>query len=134
MMLEKFVFTVSRKVMDDNGKEEANLPKLIAIMKEYGTVESYDGNLASIKSEYLSEYNALNARYEAIKALNLSSDEIQLINLFRTLKAEATATVTAEADRAKAVADAENAALRKQLEDVKAEQENRVAKIMAALA
>ena len=134
MMLEKYVFTVSGKIMDDNGKDESKVPELIALMKKYGTVESYDGNMASVKSEYLAEYNALKAKYEAIKGLNLSSDEIQLVNLFRTLKAEATATVTAEADKAKAVADAENASLRKQLEDVKAEQENRVAKIMAALA
>lgn len=122
-MLEKFVFTPSGKVMADNGKEESKLPELLSVMRTYGTVEAYDVNMTAVKAEFTAEYNDLKARYEAIKNLNLAPDEITLLNLYRDLKAKQAAVHVAEKE-----------ALKKQLTDIKAENDGRNAKILALLA
>lgn len=119
-MLKKYVVTVRGNVCDANGKEAVSFPEKA---KLYGDVEDYDVNMTAVKAAYNNEYNELKARYDAIKNQNLTADEITFLNLYRKLKAETAAVHIAEKE-----------ALAKQLADVKAEQEGRIAKIAAILA
>lgn len=119
-MLKKYVVTVRGTTCDANGKDAMSFPDKA---KLYGDVEDYDVNMTALKAAYNSEYNELKARYDAVKSLNLSPDEITFLNLYRKLKAETAAVHVAEKE-----------ALAKQLADVKAEQEGRIAKIAAILA
>lgn len=131
--MKKYVFTVKDDVCAKNNKD-VNATALLEKMRLYGTVESYDSNMVAVKAEYQSVIDELTARYDAIKSLNLSADEISLVNLYRSLKAETAAAYVAEVNTVKAELGAENEALKKQLEDIKVENEGRIAKIAAILA
>lgn len=130
--MKKYVFTVRDDVCTKNGKD-VNATALLEKMKLYGTVEDYDRNMAAVKAEYQSVIDDVTARYEAIKNLNLSNSEVQIVNLFRTLLSEETARYVAEVEAVKKQYGEENDALKKQLEDIKAEHENRLAQITAIL-
>ncbi len=120
--MRKLVVTIRDDICTANGKD-VNATALIEKIKLYGTVEDYDVNMTAVKAEYQTVINEVSARYEAIKSLNLTQDEITFLNLYRKLKAETAAVHVAEKE-----------ALAKQLADVKAEQEGRIAKIAAILA
>ena len=120
--MTKYVVTIRDDICERNGKD-VNATVWLDKTKLYGTVEDYDVNMTAVKAEYQAVINELTARYDAVKSLNLSSDEIALLNVYRKLKAETAAVHVAE-----------NEALKKQLTDIKAENDGRNAKILALLA
>lgn len=119
-MIKKYVVTVKGNTCDENGKDAALFPDKARL---YGEVEDYDVNMAAVKEEYNREYNELKANYEAIKSLKLTADEVTFLNVYRKLKAEINAAHVSEKET-----------LKKQLADIKAENEGRIAKIAAILA
>lgn len=131
--MKKYVFTVRDDICVKNGKD-VNATMLLEKMRLYGTVEDYDRNMVAVKAEYQTVIDDVSARYDAIKSQNLTSEEIQLVNLYRSLRAEATAQYEAEVAKVKKELGTENDSLRQQLADVKAEHESRVAKIAEILA
>lgn len=120
--MEKLVVTIRDDICSKNGKD-VNATALKEKIKLYGTIENYDVTMTAVKSEYQTVINDLTARYDAIKSLNLTTDEITLLNIYRKLKAENEAVHVAEKEE-----------LKKQLTDIKTENEGRIAKIAAILA
>lgn len=119
--MQKFVFTVKDDVCTANGKD-VNATRILEVMHKYGTVEDYDAVVSGLKKEYQSVLDNVVAQNEAIKEQNLSADEIAMINAYRTQRAVAVQ---------KYIDD--NAVLRGQLDEVKAEIEARKMIINKAL-
>lgn len=120
--MKKYVFTVKDEVCTANGKD-VNATKLLEVMRTYGVIEDYDKHVATIKAEYQAALDSVVAQNEAIKEQNLSAEEIELVNEYRKLRAKATQSYINE-----------NSALKKQLSDIRAENETRISKIAAILA
>lgn len=111
--MKAFVFTVKDDVCTANNKD-VNATKILEVMRTYGTVEDYDEHFKGIKATYQASLDNVVAQNEAIKEQNLTSDEIQLVNEYRKLRAKATQSYITEND-----------VLRKQLEEIQAENEKR---------
>lgn len=119
--MKKYVFTVKDDVCTANGKD-VNATKLLEIMRTYGTVEDYEAHVKALKDEYQASLDSVVAQNEAIKEQNLSADEVELLNKYRVLKAAAVQKHVVE-----------NGTLKKQLEDIAAENELRNDKIAELL-
>lgn len=111
--MKAFVFTVKDDVCTANNKD-VNATKILEVMRTYGTVEDYDEHVKAIKNQYQASLDNVVAQNEAIKEQNLTSDEIELVNAYRKLRAQATKSYITENDT-----------LRKQLEEIQAENEKR---------
>lgn len=83
--MQKLVFIIKEDTLDAHGKTQQNVSDLLDKMREYGTVEDYDANVAALKGEYQAVIDEITSRYEAIKGQNLDEAEIRLVNLFREL-------------------------------------------------
>lgn len=119
--MQKYVFTVKDDVCTANGKD-VNATRILEVMQKYGTVETYDVVVSGLKAEYQSVLDNVVAQNEAIKEQNLTVEEIAIVNAYRTQRAVAVQKYIDE-----------NAVLRNQLDDVKAEIEARKAIINKAL-
>lgn len=109
--MKKYVFTVKDDVCLANGKD-VNATRVLEVMATYGTVENYDDVVATIKAEYQEALDNVVAQNEAIKAQNLTVEEIAIVNEYRRQRAIAVQGYIEE-----------NTALNKTLEDVKARHE-----------
>lgn len=112
--MKKYVFTVRDDTCIANEKD-VNATRVLEVMRTYGTVEDYDTHVAVIKKEYQDALDNVVAQNEAIKAQNLTDEEIALVNEYRKQRAKA---VQAYID--------ENSKLTSQLTEIKAEYENRI--------
>lgn len=84
--MKKYVFTIKDDVCAANDKPiEAS--ELLEKMKLWGDVEDYDTAVASVRAEYQSIVDNLNAQLAAIKEQELTDDEIALLNAYRGCKA-----------------------------------------------
>lgn len=117
----KFIFIVKADVCTANGKD-VNATKILEVMKTYGTVEDYETHIKALRSEDKKTIDNLVAQVEAIKSQNLTADEIELINVYRKLIAASNKVHIDEKET-----------LRKQLDDVYAENEERNAAIAALI-
>ena len=115
--MKKYVFTVKDDVCIANDKD-VNATRILEVMATYGAVEDYDTHIAQLKAEYQATLDNVVAQNEAIKQQNLTDEEIALVNEYRKLRAKA---VQAYID--------ENGRLTSQLEEIKAEYENRISLI-----
>lgn len=112
--MKKYVFTVRDDTCIANEKD-VNATRVLEVMRTYGTVEDYDTHVAVIKKEYQDALDNVVAQNEAIKAQNLSDEEVELVNQYRLLRARAVQTYIAENERLSAT-----------LEEVKAEHEKTI--------
>ncbi len=109
----EFIFIVRADKCTENGKD-VNATKILEVMRTYGDVLDYETHVKELRATDQETIKNLVAQVEAIKAQNLSADEIHFVNEYRKLKA---AAVKEHID--------EKEALRKQLDDVYAENEKR---------
>lgn len=112
--MKKYIFTVRDDTCVANEKD-VNATRVLEVMKTYGTVEDYDTHVGIIKQEYQDALDNVVAQNEAIKAQNLTDEEIALVNEYRKQRAKA---VQAYID--------ENERLNQTLEAVKAEHEKTI--------
>lgn len=112
--MKKYIFTVRDDTCVANEKD-VNATRVLEVMRTYGTVEDYDAHVAVIKKEYQDALDNVVAQNEAIKAQNLSDEEIELVNQYRLLRARAVKAHIEECE-----------ALRTTLEEVKAEHERTI--------
>lgn len=120
--MKKYVFTMKEDVCEANNKTPEKQIELIKKMNEYGTVEDYEKVISPVQAEYQGVVDNLTAQLTAIKEQELTVDEIKIVKSYRENKASVVNEYIAEADKYKA-----------QLEAVKTENEQRVAKLKAIL-
>lgn len=119
--MKQLVLTVNDAVCLANGKD-VNATQLIEVMKTYGTVEDYNEHIAGVKKVYQEALDNVVAQNEAIKAQNLSEDEIAIVNTYRTQRAIAVKVHVDEKEE-----------LRQTLHNVKAEHEKTIEIITNAI-
>lgn len=119
--MKKLVLTVRDDVCAANGKD-ANATELIEKMKTYGNVEDYDRVVATVRAEYQATVDNLTAQIAAIKAHDLTPDELELVKAYRACKANISGAY-----------EARIGTLETQLDDIRAEEQTRLEKIMAIL-
>lgn len=120
--MKKYVFTMKEDVCEANNKTPEKQIELIKKMNEYGTVEDYEKVIAPVQAEYQGVVDNLTAQLNAIKEQELTVDEIKIVKAYRENKTAVVSEYIAEADKYKS-----------QLEAVKTENEQRVAKLKAIL-
>ena len=94
-MNKKFVFTIQEDICLKNDKP-VDAVELLKVMSSYGTVVSYDEAISVVKAEDQKIIDGLTAQVTAIKDLNLTEDEVFLVNAYRSLKAEKERKLIAE--------------------------------------
>lgn len=94
-MNKKFVFTIQEDICLKNDKP-VDAVELLKVMSSYGTVVTYDEAIASVKAEDQKIIDGLTAQLTAIKDLNLTNDEICLVNAYRVCTAEKERKLKAE--------------------------------------
>lgn len=119
--MKKVVLTIKDDVCARNGKD-ANATELLTVMSHYGTVEDFETATAKEKAEYQATIDNLSAQLNAIKEQELTDDEIKMVKSYRENKSSVVSAYVAEAEQYKI-----------QLEAVKTEHEQRVAKLKAIL-
>jgi hypothetical protein len=119
--MKKYVFTIKDDVCAANGKD-VNATELLAKMKLWGDVTDYDKATAQERAEYQTVVDSLTAQLGAIKAQELTDDEIVLLNAYRECKAKNAAVYDARIDE-----------LEGQLDDIRIEEQQRVEQIIALL-
>jgi hypothetical protein len=119
--MKKYIFTVRDDTCIANEKD-VNATRVLEVMRTYGTVEDYDPHIAVIKQEYQEALDNVCAQNEAIKAQNLSEDEIAMVNAYRTQREIVEHNHIVEKEE-----------LRQTLKDVKAKHESTLALIADAI-
>lgn len=119
--MRKVVLTVKDEICRANGKD-VNATELLTVMTHYGTVEDYEKAVGTTVAEYQTTIDSLNTQYAAIADQKLTEDEIKLINSYRQLKGALKQTY-----------EAENTALKNQLQAEKSIHENCLRQIAAIL-
>lgn len=119
--MKKLVFTVKDDVCAANGKDVA-ATELIEKMKLYGNVEDYERVVATVRAEYQATVDNLTAQINAIKAQDLTPDELELVKAYRACK-----------DKISGAYETRIGTLENQLDDIRAEEQTRLEKIMAIL-
>ena len=84
--MKKYVFTIKDDVCAANCKD-IEATELLQKMKLWGDVEPYEKALAPVVDEYERMVKNLTTQLEAIKAQELTPDEIVLLNSYRDCKA-----------------------------------------------
>lgn len=82
----KVVLTVQSDVCVKNGKD-VNATELLKRMATYGTVENFNDCVKAIETDYQKTIDNLVAANEAIKAQNLTAEEIVWLSFIRERKA-----------------------------------------------
>ena len=119
--MKKVVLTIKDDVCARNGKD-VNATELLTVMGHYGTVEDFETATAKEKAEYQATIDNINAQLMAIKEQELTVDEIKMVKAYRENKSTVVSAYVLEAENYKA-----------QLQAVKNEHEQRVAKLKAIL-
>ena len=83
--MKKYVFTIKDDVCVANGKD-IEATELLQKMRLWGDVEPYEKVLAPVCNEYQDMVDNLTAQLNAIKAQELTPDEIVLLNSYRDCK------------------------------------------------
>lgn len=83
--MKKYVFTIKDDVCAANDKD-IEATDLLAKMKLWGDVEDYEKVIAPVKEEYQRMVDNITAQLNAIKAQELTDDEIVLLNAYRGCK------------------------------------------------
>lgn len=84
--MKDYAFIIKEDVCAANGKD-VEATELIQKMKLWGEVKPLEDVLASVRKEYQTIIDNLTAQYNAIKAQELTPDEIVLLNSYRDCKA-----------------------------------------------
>lgn len=119
--MKKVVLTIKEDVCVKNNKD-VNATELLNVMAHYGTVETYEAATAKDKAEFQATIDSLNNQLNAIKEQELTVDEIKMVKSYRENKSSVVSAYVAEAEQYKS-----------QLQAVKNEHEQRVAKLKAIL-
>jgi septal ring factor EnvC (AmiA/AmiB activator) len=113
--------TIKEDVCVKNNKD-VNATELLNVMAHYGTVETYESATAKDKAEFQATIDSLNKQLNDIKEQELTVDEIKMVKSYRENKTSVVSAYVAEAEQYK-----------NQLQAVKNEHEQRVAKLKAIL-
>jgi hypothetical protein len=119
--MKKVVLTIKEDVCVKNNKD-VNATELLNVMAHYGTVETYESATAKDKAEFQATIDSLNKQLNDIKEQELTVDEIKMVKSYRENKTSVVSAYVAEAEQYK-----------NQLQAVKNEHEQRVAKLKAIL-
>lgn len=119
--MKKLVFTIRDDVCAANGKDPA-ATELLNKMELWGDVEDFESVVTGVRAEYQTSINNLTAHIAAIKAQELTSDEMALIATYRKCKTEVTEEFKVRINE-----------LEVTLADIKAEEEKRIETIIAML-
>lgn len=119
--MKKVVLTIKEDVCVKNNKD-VNATELLNVMAHYGTVETYEAATAKDKAEFQATIDSLNKQLNDIKEQELTVDEIKMVKSYRENKTSVVSAYVAEAEQYK-----------NQLQAVKNEHEQRVAKLKAIL-
>jgi hypothetical protein len=119
--MKKVVLTIKEDVCVKNNKD-VNATELLNVMAHYGTVESYETAMAKDKAEFQATIDSLNKQLDDIKEQELTVDEIKMVKAYRENKSSVVSAYVAETEQYKS-----------QLQAVKNEHEQRVAKLKAIL-
>lgn len=84
--MKDYAFIIKEDVCAANGKD-VEATELIQKMKLWGEVKPLEDVLASVRKEYQTIIDNLTTQYNAIKAQELTPDEIVLLNTYRDCKA-----------------------------------------------
>lgn len=117
----KFVFTVKEDICAQNEKDPT-AKQLLETMQKYGEVKDYETIIAEVRAEDKKTIAGLYTQLEAIKEQKLTPDEIRVVKTYRECVA------AKEAEHI-----AKNECLVKQLQAVKVESEQRIARIRQAI-
>lgn len=119
--MKAYVFTVKEDICVANGRD-TTAANLLEKMKLYGSVEDYDTVISRVTAEYQRTVDGLKSQLETTKSQQITADELKLISVYREGK---NAVEKESQDKI--------SALKKSLEDVRAESESRIEKIRAAI-
>jgi DNA phosphorothioation-dependent restriction protein DptG len=119
--MRKVVLSIKEDTCQENGKD-VNATELLKVMSHYGTVESFESAVAKEKAESQSIIDGLTKQLNAIKEQELTEDEMRVVKHYREVKATVVSGYTVEIEKYKG-----------QLQAVKSEHEQRVAKLKAIL-
>ena len=84
--MKKYVFIIKDDVCAANGKD-VNATELLQKMKLWGDVVDYDKETAVLRAEYQASIDNLAAQLNAVKAQELTPDEIAMVAAYRENKA-----------------------------------------------
>ena len=115
--MKEYVFTVMDDVCAANGKD-VEATELLQKMSLYGKVEPLEKVLLAVKSEYQAVIDNITVQLNAIKAQELTPDEIVLLNAYRDCKTATGETYQKKID-----------SLEKYLEEVRISSQRRAAQI-----
>lgn len=119
--MKKVVLTIKEDICQRNNKD-VNATELLSVMSHYGVVEDYEAATTKDRAESQSIIDGLTAQLNAIKEQELTIDEIKMVKSYRENKSSVVSEYVAEAEQYKS-----------QLQAVKNEHEQRVAKLKAIL-
>lgn len=119
--MKKVVLTIMDDVCLANGKD-VNATQLLNVAKTYGKVTDFDDEVAALKAEYQKTLDNVVAQNKAIEAQNLTEEEIEIVNSYRTQRAKAVQTYIEE-----------NKKLNQTLEEIKVEHEKTIEIIASAI-
>lgn len=120
--MRTIVLKIKEDIMQANGKTEANVADLLKVMTHYGVIENYETATAKERAEWQSTIDNLTKQIADIKEQELTVDEIKMVKSYRENKSSVVSAYVAEAENYKS-----------QLQAVKTEHEQRVAKLKAIL-
>ena len=120
--MRQFVFTIKDDVCAAHGKDAACQEELLRVMTHYGSVDDFDAVVTNLKADWQNSLDNLNQQLTAIRDQELTADEMKVVKNYREQKA-----VVAQQYKT-TIANYEQ-----QLQAVKTENEQRVAKLKAIL-
>lgn len=83
--MKQYTLTIKDDICAANGKDP-EATELLAKMKLWGEVTDFERSVAAVRAEYQGVINNLTAQVAAIKAQELTEDEIALLNSYRACK------------------------------------------------
>lgn len=83
---KKYVFHLQEDICIANKKDPLAVDKLLEVVRKYGTVDDYDAVVAVVRAGDQKIIDNLTAEVKKYESLNLTQDEICMINAYRLCK------------------------------------------------
>lgn len=86
--MKKYLFHVLEDVCIENNKDPSAVTKLLEVMSHYGYVDDYDNVVSAVCADHQKTIDNLTAQIKKYESLNLTQDEICLLNAYRLCKTD----------------------------------------------